>query len=128
MAIQFPPVNPGDNAPADGDKFTYVPTQTEYIYDQTENSWSVVTGTGSPQPIVIGKITGGANITLDPPEGDLSLGDVEISAADPGTPPETFWKRTNGILSPKTESDDLQVLDSAGGAILVNELTNIDNI
>ena len=65
MSIQFPPVNPGDTLPRDGDTYTYVPTQTEYIYNQTENSWSVVTDSGGvPLPITIGKILRAGEGTL----------------------------------------------------------------
>ena len=128
MAIQFPPVNPGDDAPDDGDKFTYVPTQTEYVYNKTENSWSIVTGTATPTPVVIGKLTAGANITLDPADGDLQKGDVQIVAADGADPAPELWQRTNGILSPKVQSDDVQVLDNAGGALLINELGNVDDL
>ena len=202
MAIQFPPVNPGDPSPTDGDTFTYAPTQTEYIYDQTENSWSVVIENATSSPVnriiagsslitlnpadgdlnksavtidvvdqlaSLGSIKAGSNVTLFPTNGDLKNGDVTITAADNGSGeppelvigdiiggnnitiggtgnadllegnvtidgpdipevPEPLWKKTNNILSPKTDSDDVQVLDSAGGAFLINELANIDSI
>ena len=128
MAIQFPPVNPGDTPPADGDKFTYIPTQTQYVYNKTENSWSIVTGTATPTPVVIGKLTAGANITLDPIHGDLQKGDVKIVSANDAEPPEELWQRSNGVLSPKEASDEVQVLDNAGGAILINELGNVDDL
>ena len=110
MAIQFPPINPGDSSPVDGDTYIYPLTQTEYVYNQTENSWAVVTPSndGTPPTLTIGKITAGANVTVSG-NGDLSVGDVEISSVGPGEEPETFWKKTNGVLSPKTESDDLAV-------------------
>ena len=109
MAIQFPPINPGDPSPVEGDTYIYPLTQTEYVYNETENSWAVVTpGNGSPPTLTIGKITAGANVTVSG-NGDLSVGDVEISSVGPGEPPEVLWKKTNGILSPKTESDDLAV-------------------
>ncbi len=109
MAIQFPPINPGDPSPVEGDTYIYPLTQTEYVYNQTENSWSVVTpGNGSPPTLTIGKITAGANVSVSG-NGDLSVGDVEISSVGPGDPVETLWKKTNGILSPKTETDDLAV-------------------
>lgn len=83
MAIQFPPVNPGDPTPTDGDRFTYAPTQTEYIYDQNENSWSVIIensgGGGSP---VYRLIAGSNLITLDPPDGNLNNGEVTINVVD----------------------------------------------
>ena len=94
-----------------------MPTQTEYIYDQTENSWSVVTS-GDSTPVTIGKITAGDYITLDPPEGDLTVGDVEVSGVEPGTPPENFWQRVGGVISPKTAGDDLALADLSGSAFL----------
>ena len=128
MAIQFPPVNPGDTPPDDGDKFTYIPTQTQYVFNKTENSWSIVTGTATPTPVVIGKLTAGTNIQLDPIHGDLQKGDVKIVSANDADPAEELWQRSNGVLSPKEASDEVQVLDNAGGAILINELGNVDDL
>ena len=34
-AIQFPPINPGDAEPVDGDTYLYVPTQEEYVCTRT---------------------------------------------------------------------------------------------
>jgi hypothetical protein len=129
MAIQFPPINPGDASPVDGDTYTYPLTQNEYVYNQTENSWAVVTPSndGTPPTLTIGKITAGANVTVSG-NGDLSVGDVEISSVGPGEPaepPETFWKKTNGILSPKTAADDIAVSD---GDIRIDLLNKIETL
>ena len=76
MAIQFPPVNVGDPAPANGDTYTYVPTQTEYVYNSTENSWSIVTDSSGVTP-VIGKLQAGNGVTLVPADGDdVAVADV----------------------------------------------------
>ena len=125
MAIQFPPINVGDPAPANGDTYTYVPTQTEYVYNSTENSWSIVTDSGAATP-VIGKLQAGTGVTLVPADGDLSIGNVTINAAgsdDPG-----YWKRNNGILSPTTDGDDIAVADLAGGAFRIDSIQNIDSL
>ena len=125
MAIQFPPVNIGDPAPTNGDTYTYVPTQTEYVYNQIENSWSIVTDSGDVTP-VIGKLQAGTGVTLVPADGDLAVGNVTINAAgsdDPG-----YWKRNNGILSPTTDGDDIAVADLAGGAFRIDSIQNIDSI
>ena len=79
MAIQFPPINVGDPAPANGDTYTYVPTQTEYVYNQIENSWSIVTDSGDVTP-VIGKLQAGTGVTLVPADGDLAAGNVTINS------------------------------------------------
>ena len=125
MAIQFPPINTGDPAPANGDTYTYWPTQTEYVYNQIENSWSIVTDSGDVTP-VIGKLQAGTGVTLVPADGDLAVGNVTINAAgsdDPG-----YWKRNNGILSPTTDGDDIAVADLAGGAFRIDSIQNIDSI
>ena len=125
MPIQFPPVNPGDDPPVDGQTYTYVPTQTEYIYNKTENSWSIVTESGEVVP-VIGVLKAGAGVTLTPADGDLTAGDVQITAAGDGA--ESFWKRNNGILSPTNDKDDLLLQDASGSNFLIDRFTNIDDI
>ena len=83
MAIQFPPVNVGDPAPVNGDTYIYVPTQTEYVYNSTENSWSIVADSSNVTP-VIGKLQAGTGITLVPADGDLTVGNVTINSTGDG--------------------------------------------
>ena len=124
MPIQFPPINIGDPSPIDGETYTYSPTQTEYVYNETENSWSIVTESGDVTP-VIGKLQAGEGVTLNPPEGDLAQGKVLISSTGAGG---GFWKRNNGIISPSTDGDDVAVADVAGGAFRIDSMQNIDSI
>ena len=123
MAIQFPPINIGDPAPSNGDTYTYVPTQTEYVYNSTENSWSIVTDSGDVTP-VIGKLQAGTGVTLVPADGDLAAGNVTINSSGSGD--AGYWKRNNGILSPTTDGDDVAVADVAGGAFRIDSMQNID--
>ena len=125
MAIQFPPVNVGDPAPANGDTYTYVPTQTEYVYNSTENSWSIVTDSSDVTP-VIGKLQAGTGVTLVPADGDLAAGNVTINSTGDGN--AGYWKRNNGILSPTTDGDDVAVADVAGGAFRIDSMQNIDSL
>ena len=125
MAIQFPPINIGDPAPTNGDTYTYVPTQTEYVYNQIENSWSIVTDSGDVTP-VIGKLQAGTGVTLVPADGDLAVGNVTINSTGSGD--AGYWKRNNGILSPTTDGDDVAVADVAGGAFRIDSIQNIDSI
>ena len=125
MPIQFPPVNPGDDPPVDGQTYTYAPTQTEYIYNETENSWSIVAESGGVVP-VIGVLKAGEGVTLTPADGDLAAGDVQITAAGSGA--ESFWRRDNGILSPTNDGDDLLLQDASGSAFLIDRFANIDDI
>ena len=83
MAIQFPPINPGDDAPEDGDTYVYVPTQTEYVYNETENSWSIIADSSNVTP-VIGTLQAGTGITLVPADGDLTVGNVTINSTGDG--------------------------------------------
>ena len=125
MAIQFPPINIGDPAPTNGDTYTYVPTQTEYVYNQIENSWSIVTDSGDVTP-VIGKLQAGTGVTLVPADGDLAVGNVTINSTGSGD--AGYWKRNNGILSPTTDGDDVAVADVAGGAFRIDSIQNIDSL
>ena len=125
MAIQFPPINVGDDPPANGDTYTYVPTQTEYVYNQIENSWSIVTDSGDVTP-VIGKLQAGTGVTLVPADGDLAAGNVTINSTGSGD--AGYWKRNNGILSPTTDGDDVAVADVAGGAFRIDSMQNIDSL
>ena len=64
--------------------YTYVPTQTEYIYNETENSWSIVAESGGVVP-VIGVLKAGEGVTLERLQMvDLTAGDVQITAAGDG--------------------------------------------
>ena len=125
MAIQFPPVNVGDDPPANGDTYIYVPTQTEYVYNSTENSWSIVTDSNDVTP-VIGKLQAGTGVTLVPADGDLAAGNVTINSTGSGD--AGYWKRNNGILSPTTDGDDVAVADVAGGAFRIDSMQNIDSL
>ena len=125
MAIQFPPINIGDPAPTNGDTYSYVPTQTEYVYNQIENSWSIVTDSGDVTP-VIGKLQAGTGVTLVPADGDLAVGNVTINSTGSGD--AGYWKRNNGILSPTTDGDDVAVADVAGGAFRIDTIQNIDSL
>ena len=129
MAIQFPPIRPGDPAPVDGETYVYIPTQTEYIYDETENSWSINPDTGIDFPLVLGKITAGEGVTITPTDGDLTQGDVQVAGGGGGS----YWSRTedadgNGTLIPTTSSDDIQLMDLAGSALRIDLMQNIDSL
>lgn len=124
MPIQFPPINIGDPSPVDGDTYTYIPTQTEYVYNETENSWSINTDSGGIVP-VIGVLQAGEGVTLNPPEGDLAQGNVLVSSTGAGG---GFWQRNDGILSPATAGDDLALQDGSGSAFLIDRFDNIDDI
>ena len=125
MAIQFPPINIGDPAPTNGDTYTYVPTQTEYVYNSTENSWSIVTDSGDVTP-VIGKLQAGTGVTLVPADGDLAAGDVTINSSGDGD--AGYWQRNNGVLSPATVSDDVAVTSASGGDFRIDLIPNIDSL
>ena len=126
MAIQFPPVNPGDNPPVNGDTYVYVPTQTEYVYNKTENSWSIIADSSNVTP-VIGKLQAGTGITLVPADGDLAVGNVTINSTGEGGD-ASYWQRVGGVLSPVNAGDDLALQNGAGGDFLFDQFQNIDDI
>jgi hypothetical protein len=152
MAIQFPPVDPGDAEPIDGEEYLYLVTGEVFVCRRRDMSeaaqWAAQ---GAVQDALIGYR--GPLFIQQPAPTDADIGDI-YSVADGGIADASFtglagqdiaqwslviftgaewrlvnaaatgpWIRTaSGRIQPTVQTDDLDMVD---GNYLINELPQL---
>ena len=135
MAIQFPPINPGDPEPNDGDQFIDYANQVLYVYDAANNAWTPVGSTTNnlayqgtlnitePAPAdaelgyMYSVLDGGvADSSFLPVEGEVPQWSLVIKTTDgwalrgDGTVASPFTRTPQGVIQPNVDGDNLSML------------------
>ncbi len=149
MAIQFPPINPGDPLPSDGDRFVDYKSQTLYVYNSANNAWTPIGNTSNnlnytgalnitdPAPNaelgwIYSVLDGGvAHPSFAPVEGEVKQWSLVVKSAtgwaltndDIGTD-GPFLRTPQGVIQPRVDGDSFNMLS---GNYNLNVLPEIKN-
>ena len=117
MAIQFPPVNPGDPYPKDGDTYLYVINQQEFVCHRGDNEAAQWSSIGTINPTSFG-YRGTLEITQPAPI-DANKGNI-YSVIDGGVAAASF----SGLAGTEVEQWSLLIFDDPNWVLINVETSN----